>query len=771
MPTFHSLSTSVQLSVPKVFRTPTTDSSTRQPTDNSGGRLEGFQRAEDVQVLSEESLIGSDILEFLGEGKDMPFFLVRAGRDLLKPRLETGGAGSSVASRQLPLEPPSPGQTRSPATSPPGVTSGDEPAVGPEMRRSSFGRLIKRKGSPLSGHTPVPLKTPEPVAAASTRIAPLPLTLTVTLHPPGQRLGADDPRKKAYPQDIKVDVFLNGEFTASRVIPVRHRDAGWSKVSEVFSGRRIALKRERVWVLVPPGQNADGTLREPKRVKNVAHSAAERWAEIGRALQEESGRWGQGKSGESCVKEYLQHLATTVKLPKGLEHIQKPDGQKFSTMDVVVSLGKVGKRELNYLRGPERSTDPRFSKSSEENSKNDAANQTNLFPSAPSPVKEVASSDDRLAPQNAASSYSTSKAVVPPRPPSPPPFRRNIPKSFSAPTFRRSSRKSRTLAVAPPAFIPDPVKLNKRYSAEQNRRLQDLTLIPARPRQENTIIPADLSHSHPAPVSLTPATPFTQSIKENTTAIPIGGPENTSQKRHRSSNEKPLETQPKKRRSKMGDLSSTLNESIWGSGAVTTTARHGAALADAPAMSTRSRGRSHSVPVSDRNVLGATATGNLGRSSRPPSRGANAAEPQTPRETRYPNGLTVDNNLGSSAQPNAPGSTELNSSSKTEGGPPRPMVDRNALVVRLPEPIDFPSPNDWRPSPLSRDAVLTYAEGNAWESSTGQQIQRVVSDIPVKSGDVAYQGEKMDGVREVRMERPASFETEGILMGVRFVVG
>ena len=46
-----------------------------------------------------------------------------------------------------------------------------------------------------------------------------------------------------------------------------------------------------------------------------------------------------------------------------------------------------------------------------------------------------------------------------------------------------------------------------------------------------------------------------------------------------------------------------------------------------------------------------------------------------------------------------------------------------------------------------------------------------MSDIPVKRGDVAYRGEKMEGVREVRMERAASFEQESVLMGVRFIVG
>ncbi|KAI9858887.1 MAG: hypothetical protein M1813_007189 [Trichoglossum hirsutum] len=774
MPTFHSIGTSVQLSVPDVFRMSTTGTSNRHSTDNAGGRLEGLQCAENEYVLPEESLFELDRLEFLGKRKDMPFFLVRVGRDLFKLKLETGG-GSSAARRQIPVRTPSPGETK-PLASSPDMASGTKPAAEPTeqaTRRSSFGRLIKRKGSPPSTPPPILPKTSEPGAALSTRIAPLPLTLTVTFRPPSWA----DPRMKVFPLDFKIDVFLNGEFTASRIILARHREAGWGGISEVFSGRRVSLKQERVWVLVPPGQNADGTLREHKRAKNTSHSAAERWTEIGRALQEESDRWGQDVWGErSCVGEYLEHLAKVVELPKGLEQIEKPGGQKFSIVDVVVCVGKVGKRETYFLKAPERSTDPRFFNLSEENSKNVEINQTSLLRSAPSPAKGIASSGDKFALQDSTSPYPTSSAIIVPQPVPPPPFRHGTPKARSAPTLPLSAERNRTI-------IPDPLKLNDKYSAEQKRRLQDLALVPARPRQQFNIIPADISHSHPVEASFTPVTPSNQRVRESITAVqshrlqeaedesPSGKPENLPQKRYRYSNEKTLKTPVKKRKSKMDDLSSTLKEGIWGVGAVAT--KYGVTPADAPAMSTRSRGRSCSDPASDRNAPEATAQGNPNRSSRPPSREASAVERQTPRITRYRSSPKVDSNASFSAQPAATRSAKPNPPSVTERRQHHPTANRNALAVQLTDPFCPPLPKTdkpWRPSPLSQDAVLAYAEGNAWEGSVDQQIQRVVSDIPVKKGDVAYRGERMDGVREVRAERLAGFEEASILMGVRFVV-
>ncbi|KAH0543013.1 hypothetical protein FGG08_002621 [Glutinoglossum americanum] len=839
---------------------------------NSGGgalRLEGPQRAEDKFVLPEESLTESGGLEFLGERQDMPFFLVRAGKDLFKAKQGTNRNNNHTAL----MEPSHKAKLLEIASAvakrlemATALTPGAEPATydqkadrregqSPEARRSSFGRVIKQKGSlspfSVSSRRPtfaqpnptgagtaatdsvsplasIPLRSsqmmvrPEMLesgASADMPITPLPLTLTVTLNPPSWIV---DPSKKIYSQDVKVDIFFNGEFTASRVIPARHREAGWGRVSEVFSGRRVTLRQERVWVLVPPGQNAHSKLREPKRAKKALHPAAERWAEIGKALQEESDRWGQNIWGErSCVGEYLEYLAKSVELPKGLEEMQKSGGQKFGVIDVVVCLGNVGKRDTLYLRAPERSTDPRFPNLSGEGSEeikhleSATINQTSQIQQAASPTKRIAGSNDEFELQDPSSPYSTNQVFTIPKRPLPS-SRRSTPKSSSASVFRHSAGRIKASVPKPKnpfstlTPIPDPVQPKKKYSAEQNRRLQDLTPMPVRPRLGSVVISANISHGHPTPISTssTPITPSVQDISDKTrfdstertpqhTPAPKSGigargrsrpggaggddspggkPEILPQKRYRYADGQPQETPVKKRKSKMDDLSTTLNESIWGVGAMAT--KYGVTPADAPALSTRSRGRSRSAAPPDRPSFEATPDF-LTRSSRSSPR---EVEPQTLTPTPYHINLKANDNTSSSTPSTASRIAEPNPFPTM--GPrivhSRPSAaiaptDRSTANIQLNDPFYSPLPTagdvPWKPNSLSQDAVITYAEDGAWEGPADQQIQRVLSDIPAKKGDVAYRGEKMDGVREVKMERLASFEEEGVLMGVRFVVG
>ncbi|KAI9777536.1 MAG: hypothetical protein M1839_008830 [Geoglossum umbratile] len=826
MPTFHSLRISVELSVPNFHQAFTASTSTRQAraTSSAGGRLENLFWASGTNyVLPEELLSKGECVEFIGEHKNIPFYLVRAGKDIFKAKHETGRGGGFAARKQLLLvqarSPPSPEQTDSatgrediqelvttlaPSSEP--VTEGQKADSGdrlsPATRRSSFGRLLKRKGSPSSFSmrsslsqlksttanstptnttsvaptnsasprttTPMPsaknsvlsrtatpavlaqnsvssrITTPIPSAQASahpkvtaatgTPVAPLPLTLTVTLNPPSW---SDDPRKKTQSQDVKIDVFFNGEFAGSRIILARQRESGWGRVSETFSGRRIALRQERVWVLVPPGQNADGSLREPKRAKGMLHPTAERWAEIGRALREESGRWGRTNFGDrSCVGEYLQSLGKTVEMPAKLENMQKPGTQKFGVMDVVISMGKVGVRETSYLRAPQRSLDPRYpsfsegSKEVRKNSENAPISQVKPTPSGPTPVKRKADMNPPLSgPTPVKRKVGRSDGVFDHTPPE----RRNILQSVSEPSRRSVGRFKAKVSLpkttAPrsiPAVSPDPLRINNKISAEQRRRLLDLTPTPVRPRPESIPTPIDVpitmrfSHGLLNPNSASPTSirPNSQSTSGESSSTPTkltlqhtlgegggmdpqsrgrpgevqgdspaGKPTIVPEKRYRYADSQPRET-PLKRRSR-DNLSTTLNESMW----------------------------------------------------------------------------RVDSNGSSSSRQIAPKTTEANPFATSKLGPSIP--DPNSVPSRVSVAPDMP----WRPGPLSEDAVLTYAEGNAWGNSADQRIQRVASDIPAKRGDVVYEGEDIGGVRSTRAERAAGFEEESVLMGVRYVVG
>ncbi|KAI9771180.1 MAG: hypothetical protein M1840_002531 [Geoglossum simile] len=791
MPKFHSLATSVELSVPKRSQSSASVQWPRRYSIIPGGsrRLEvpPRDRSHDY-VLPEESLLSEVGMGFIGKHQDTPFYLIRAGKDLFKTTHETGegsGGSSSVSGGELPVRTLwqeqtgvatgntgnqqlatalAPGST--PSTEDQRAESGDGQT--PAVNRSSFGRLLKRKSSPSSfsmrisqgnsrstvdtapinattptGSRPPRQTTPSLAVRTSVQpegevaIAPLPLTLTVTLSPPDRHV---DPTRKIYPHDVKVDVFLNGEFTGSHIILARHREAGWGQVTESISGRRISTKQERVWVVVPHSHKADGSLRDSKI---EPYSAAERWKEIGRALLKESDCWGFDVWGErSCAGRYLEYLAKTVEMPKELEQIQKDGGQKFGVLDVVLSLGKMGERETNYLRAPQRSLDPRFSVSNEV--PNQAGKSSENAPTNPTtPVKRTGMNDNVFALQDDSSPYSART-----------PTGRKPPISTSMSMLRRRSVGPEIALLKPTASPRTPrtprtriaQQWNGRISAEQLRRLRDLSPIPVERRPESIPVPIDISLL-PRHLSA-PSTPDRPSIR-NTSSVPstaatyILGQESSAVIRTRRSPSKAQDNNPvgnttivpkkrqhsggqaeeaplKKRRSG-DDLSTTLSDSIWSA---------------------------------DRGIRPTSL-------SQSPS-GEGGIILVNPCHTNF------NFNFNILAQQARAG----------KSGTPRPSVTSapvytNTNVNKMNDPFYMPPPEPvgvpWNPGPLDQDSVLTYAVGKAWQKPTGHPAKRVKSNVPTRKAEVVYTI-AMDGARETRTEKAAKFEEHSVLMGVRYIL-
>jgi len=86
MPTLYSHSTSVQLSVANLVKATTQNPQPRQCSASTASikhiDLE-FAKASKDGTLAETALLGDDgrHLRFLGDHEDMPFFMVRAGKD------------------------------------------------------------------------------------------------------------------------------------------------------------------------------------------------------------------------------------------------------------------------------------------------------------------------------------------------------------------------------------------------------------------------------------------------------------------------------------------------------------------------------------------------------------------------------------------------------------------------------------------------------------------------------------------------------------------
>ncbi|KAI9682171.1 MAG: hypothetical protein M1817_000225 [Caeruleum heppii] len=384
MPTFFSRSTHVRLSIIKPHQT----SSTRQiGWDNT---LIG-EAATDAShdVLSEEALISTedpDTLRFLGPNRDIPFFLVRAGKELYHRDVgrKGGGRGSGLSDTLR--------QSLTAALSTIPLPDDDETArtdgtkeLGPKPEKSSrsAGGLLKTALHNAAA-TPQRLLTPNPspVRPSTGRnetssllrrlsqssppqalLAPRSLCLTVSLSKSSfTPLPAYPVRQE--PLDIQICVFFNGEFTASRV--VHHRTvkgvAYQEDLIQTFTGRRVERVLERKWVLVPTGQDPDGSLRQLKRSKGAYPGAGERWGQIAAALQTEADEWGWNKAGQrSALGAYLCSL-TKLGMPPDVDKMQKGGTQKFGVVDVVIALGRGNKdwSHSHYLKEPKRHLDPRY---------------------------------------------------------------------------------------------------------------------------------------------------------------------------------------------------------------------------------------------------------------------------------------------------------------------------------------------------------------------------------------------------------------------------
>ncbi|TID26308.1 hypothetical protein E2P81_ATG00783 [Venturia nashicola] len=174
--------------------------------------------------------------------------------------------------------------------------------------------------------------------------------------------------KKPYGlQDIKTDVYVNGELTGSTTAPARRAADAKTKAAEesrepLFSGKRVHRMAERAMVLVPPEQNADGSLRLRNRSKASLAGPEERWSQINAALLGGANMMGFDKSGERPpVGAFLASLAA-IPMPPAVEKFQKPGGPKFGVIDVVISVGtgwKLGPTSP-YIMEPTRSVNDHF---------------------------------------------------------------------------------------------------------------------------------------------------------------------------------------------------------------------------------------------------------------------------------------------------------------------------------------------------------------------------------------------------------------------------
>lgn len=405
MPRYHCLGTKVHLSVANLAATVTAN-----PQQKKSATATGYvENAENIlkngRSLSEEHIPFTNgdgneeegYLHFLGRHKNMPFMMVHAGADLFKSVWGYDNGSRRMSGRKS-LARTSLDSSTSTLTSLP-TTPRDAEIDEIEERIRDSQQEIRRASGPSTRNNPHPSKPSIAPSESSTRhsatpqlplsvenlhralnapevdMVPHALALQVVLSP---KTFIRDFSEAPKAQDVKIDVFFNGLLANSYYISSRDRNNLQSKcLHQLFAGNRMHYLQERPWVILPPGQEADGSLRGLKRSKTAAVGPQERWEQIGAALLAEADKRGFNQYGDRPpTGEYLETLAQ-LNMPEAVDEMQRPGAPKFGVIDVIISVGE-GKKHVgsaNYLKEPTRLEDSRYKPLSEERRKRDESVQ------------------------------------------------------------------------------------------------------------------------------------------------------------------------------------------------------------------------------------------------------------------------------------------------------------------------------------------------------------------------------------------------------------
>lgn len=311
MPTYYSRKTSIQLAIADLRDTTTISPESRSHSavhyevSNCAAK---FARASINGTLDETPIFTEDAnqthVRALGKFSETPFFIVRAGMSIFRSELEGR-------------------RSRRPARVPPSIKS---PVSMPQNSTS--------------------------LMSSSTPAIPHALFLSVFLSKASFLPTYVHHLNKTIFHDVKIDVFFNGEICASAYVSGRFHSDTYETTEHIirFSGRRVHRLLEKPWILVPPGQHADGRSRPERYNMRLSGDAKQRWASVSEALLMEADRLEKRRNGElSKLGDYLSALAT-LQMPTEVEAMQMVGDPKIGIIDVVITAGKGQKDHANALR-------------------------------------------------------------------------------------------------------------------------------------------------------------------------------------------------------------------------------------------------------------------------------------------------------------------------------------------------------------------------------------------------------------------------------------
>ena len=142
-------------------------------------------------------------------------------------------------------------------------------------------------------------------------------------------------------------VFLNGQFFDRELVRSGYatRNGAITKQVVRFTGHRIRGPIEKPWILVPSGQNPDGTPalyrgRGSDTPGRKWHAPCRRWHAISKALLSSADGAGKNRDGErSALGECLESLALLPMQPQVVGP-RNPGSGNFGVIDVIISWAK-----------------------------------------------------------------------------------------------------------------------------------------------------------------------------------------------------------------------------------------------------------------------------------------------------------------------------------------------------------------------------------------------------------------------------------------------
>ncbi|KAL8954426.1 MAG: hypothetical protein Q9183_007126, partial [Haloplaca sp. 2 TL-2023] len=388
MPSFHSRSLDVRLSVADLSETITPDPATKlsqEGTDNVERAAKAFEGATKDGILAETPLaVDKDgyRLSYLG---GTPFLMVHAKPKSLHKQAVTGTADQGKPSPPL-LVLDSPGSPVSNTTSSPlstiatpdGSLTGNEgfftpkepspiiqsdgggeiePAwTGPKpsdcmSTRSQTGDIRRSGPTPnIDSRTPLNSQQDQWQSESSSASDPQALCLRIAHGSRSFFPSQDTSNARWHHQDLKVEIYLNGDLTVSTVIEGKSRNHPPS----IFSGSRIGRLIERPWILVPPAHHVSEDSTTLNGAAQPPESATNRWSEVAKALQEVvDGMSCNDRNELPPSGQYLQSLAS-VPMPDTLHDLLTARSDAFAAIDVVLTTGVRGMKSnrIPYLTSP-----------------------------------------------------------------------------------------------------------------------------------------------------------------------------------------------------------------------------------------------------------------------------------------------------------------------------------------------------------------------------------------------------------------------------------